>query len=209
MNIFQWKKRNTGFTLIETIVSIVILSSAIVGPMMLSAHSMKASRDAKLELEATHLAEEGIEIVHNVRDNNSAHDTSALHENWMGSPNQIFTHCNLGCVPDVTKNSVSGVWASDVLVPCPSGVCTSKERVYYNPDTGLYDQGAVTLTSPWTPSPFTRSIMVEAVGGGGNPQSQVRVHVTVSYISYNGAMRTITMTEDLYNWFPCLPTTCP
>src|SRR3989338_8054755 len=84
-NFHDMKKNahTTGFTLIESIVAISVLTLAVAGPLTLAAHSLKASRDARAEFIATHLAEEALEVVHNIRTNNSANDNTADRSEWM------------------------------------------------------------------------------------------------------------------------------
>lgn len=206
------KKKNKGFTLIEAVVSITLLTFAVVGPMMLSAQSIRATREARLQLIATHLAEEGIEIVHNIRDNNSVDDTSSNRDEWVdGSTIQIdiLNECkNNGCIVDIIEHpsvsgnagSGSGVWTDEALVRCNGGSCDNV--VYQNPTTGLYRQRESGLSAPWVATPFTRVIQVTGVDAGFNSLRQVKVTSTVTYKTYGGATRTISANEDLYNWFP-------
>ena len=193
MNIPHTQK---GITLIETAVAVTILVAAITGPMTLASQSLKASRDARNELIATHLAEEGIEIVHNIRDNNSATDVTAQRTAWM---NSITASCSLGCVIDPTDHSTP-VWGPNVLLACPGGDCTSVKYLYYNPGTGLYKQNLSAPGAPWGATQFTRVITVESVGPALH---QARVTAVVTYPGF-GNIHTVTLTDDLYNWFPPL-----
>lgn len=203
-------RRNTtkGMTLIESIVSITILAAAITGPMVLASQSLKASRDARAELVATHLAEEGIEVVSSIRENNSANDMTTTRDNWMiqsPSGQNIINLCDTGdgCVVDVTDHS-SGVWGTNALIQCPLGDCTTLSSVYYYPDTALFRQYSSPLASPWAISPYKRSVKIIGVDNGINSVRQVRVISTVTYPGYNGNLHTITLNEDFYNWFPAL-----
>jgi len=210
------KQKSRGFTLIESIVAVTLLAVAIVGPMTLSAQSIRATREARLELVATHLAGEGIEIVHNIRDNNSAKETDSVNRSdWMdGSTIQIniIQECSnggFGCIVDVIEHPLvsgnsgggSGVWTDEALVKC-NGTCV--DAIYQNPSTGLYRQHKSGLGAPWVRTPFTRIIHVTGVDSASNPLRQVKVVSTVTYETYGGATRTISANEDLYNWFPNL-----
>lgn len=212
----QTQKKNKGFSLIETVVAVTLMSIAIIGPMTLSAQSIRATREARLQLTATHLAEEGVEIVHNIRDNNSAEDLSSNRVEWMSGSAlhtqlQIINQCSQagGCIVDVIEHptvsgragSGSGVWTNRSLVRC-NGICFN--TVYQNPNTGLYRQRSSGLGAPWVATPFTRVIQVTGVDSGSNPLRQVRVVSTVTYRAFNGATRTVSVNEDLYNWFPNL-----
>ena len=194
-------QRSTGgITLVETVVAVTILVAAITGPMTLASQSLRASRDARNELIATHLAEEGVEIVHSVRDNNSATDVSGTHTAWM---NTLYPACIKGCGADPTDHSVP-VWGPNALVGCPAGDCSVVQNLYYNPATGLYKQSANPLSSPWSITPFKRVITLQGIDDVGVPVRQVRVTSTVTYSSFSNTPRTVTVVDDLYNWFPRL-----
>src|SRR3989344_1098546 len=66
-----------GFSVIEVIVAIAILASAGVALWILSAISLRTVRIARQELIAANLAQEGIEIVRNIRDSNWLDDRRA------------------------------------------------------------------------------------------------------------------------------------
>lgn len=61
-----------GFTLIETFVAITILLITVLGPMSLMSNALKNSRYIKDEIIATHLAQEGVELMIDQRNNNEA-----------------------------------------------------------------------------------------------------------------------------------------
>src|SRR3989338_503600 len=64
------RRLTTGFTLIETLVAISLLTVAIVVPMSLVTKSLSTAYYARDQVTAFHLAQEAIEIVRHVRDNN-------------------------------------------------------------------------------------------------------------------------------------------
>ena len=80
--IFAWRKSvvsyqlsvvkrfQKGFTLIETLVAIAILLIAVVGPISLIGDALHKLYYAKDQIIAINLAQEGIEVVRQVRDSN-------------------------------------------------------------------------------------------------------------------------------------------
>jgi hypothetical protein len=106
-------------------------------------------------------------------------------------------------VLDVTARNAALVWSPGAVVPCVPD-CSSVSSVYYNPNTGLYRQSAVALTAPWQKSAFSRVITIVGVDDPVNPQRQARIQVTVSYLGFGGAMKSVVVKDDLYNWFPPL-----
>lgn len=204
MSYHNHKKK--GFTLIETIVSLAVLSLSVAGPMTLAAHSIKASGAAKNELIATHLVEEGLEVVRNIRDNKSAEDTSdrvgpVNGYIWMQG---IYDNCKTapGCVIDITQHASPNVWNNaTAIIPCPAD-CSTRAIIYRNPSTSLYRQSASALGSPWLNTQFTRTILMTGIDDPVTPERQVRVTVTVTYPGYGSIIRTMRVTQDVYNWFP-------
>lgn len=193
-----------GFTLIETIVAVMILSIAVTGPLYLASRTLRVSQDARNELIASHLAMEGIEVIHNIRDNNSADDTSMTRDEWMENPPlQIVGSCTSGCTIDITESSASDVWEQFVLKACASGDCSGDGKVYRHKTTGLYRQNNSAFSSDWEFTGFTRWIEVEGIDGP-NPLREVEVRVFVTYTSVTGATLTTALTEHLFNWFPTL-----
>jgi hypothetical protein len=177
------------------------------GPMTLAASSLRASRDARNELIATHLAEEGVEVIHNIRDNNASNYTTGP---WYASilPSTLTPiGCDgLGCAIDISVQDPILIWPitpADPVIPCGAD-CSVISQVYYNPDTGLYRQSATPLTSPWITSPFKRTIVASAVDNAPTPQRQIHLVVTVTYLGYGNTERKVVINDDIYNWFPPL-----
>ncbi len=61
---------NKGFTILEVMLSIFILTAAVVGSFSLIQQTLHASSLNQSKLIAYYLGQEGIEIVRNIRDNN-------------------------------------------------------------------------------------------------------------------------------------------
>lgn len=70
MKIAKLKIKNCGFTLVETILAISVVSVAIATAAQLTQSSLKMGRASMNQYIAFHLAEEGLEIVRNLRDSN-------------------------------------------------------------------------------------------------------------------------------------------
>lgn len=59
--------KSNGFSLLEVIIAIAIITIALVGILSLTNLSLKASSTAKMRLIASGLAQEGVEIVRSIR----------------------------------------------------------------------------------------------------------------------------------------------
>jgi type II secretory pathway pseudopilin PulG len=183
-------KPSKGFTIIELIISIFILSLAVVG--IFSAFSMMVilTADAADKLTATYLAQEGMEIVRNVR------DTNWLNMDLCDSGKTI--PANVSCPSswvDGLTTTENGADNSPVDCSCPVGDdCTSKgcnadyttgtniatgatqmanwassDGDYLNIDaaTGFYDYKAGTRTK------FKRKILITPVADANGTENYI------------------------------------
>src|SRR3990167_4310326 len=60
--------RSAGFTLVETLVAVMLLSVAVVAPMSLAARSLGSAYYARDQITAFYLAQEAIEALRSIRD---------------------------------------------------------------------------------------------------------------------------------------------
>ena len=74
-------KRSRGFTLVETLIAISIFSVSVVAMMSILGTGIYDTNYAKKKMAASYLAQEGIEYIRNVRDNDVLY-TSATGNNW-------------------------------------------------------------------------------------------------------------------------------
>lgn len=65
---FDVTQKGGGFTLVETLVAVSIFSMSILGLISILASSISNTNYVKQKMEASYLAQEGIEYVRNVRD---------------------------------------------------------------------------------------------------------------------------------------------
>jgi type II secretory pathway pseudopilin PulG len=202
-----------GITLIETVVAVTVLIFALGGPFLMAAKSLKASGYAREEVAAARLAEEGLEIVHNMRDNNAAEsDAGRTWDTGFANPK-----CATGCIIDIVKQQGNvlndSIWktggGNDAAILDCVGVCDGEEhRVYKNTTTGLFRQFRLAEYGG-NPDPgyvktnMTRIIRIIPQGGLNN--REYKVESIVSY--YAGPnLRTITLTDTILNWFPSMNT---
>ena len=186
-------RNNTGFTLLETLVAISILITAIVGPLTLAAQTIRSQQVAKYNLIAANLAQEGAEFIRNYRSNNILYWRIAKKRDatldplkrWMDGMDECF---NSGCGIDA--------WYVDApsLPSCPGGVC----ELFYDQSSNLYTH--INCAGCET-TPFRRAVIIKTVPEGTPiaTADEVRVRVTVSWSGILGA-RSLTATTHLLNW---------
>src|SRR3989344_2346193 len=174
------KKEKGGFTLVETLVAIAILLLAVAAPLSLATKSLNSSVLSKQQITASFLAQEAMEYIRNVRDENVI-----KHGDWLHADSGIQNCFNGKCIVDPTITS-----GTDNIKKCQSGNCPP---LRYRQSNGVYsyDTGVGTDYSI-----FTRVVeMADVVN-----DREVAVIVTISWLGPNAAAYKVIARENLTNW---------
>jgi len=92
-----------GFTLIEVLVAGFIITMGAGASFALVQRTLGFTTNAAFQLEASYLAQEGMEIVRNIRDANFL----KIHKGEGGVWTDGLTGCGAGCQADYTQSSLS------------------------------------------------------------------------------------------------------
>jgi type II secretory pathway pseudopilin PulG len=165
------KFKNKGFSLMEIIIAIGVIITALVGSVALISYSISSTRLSRSRITAQGLAQEGLEIVRNIRDNNwlafkrKASDwrDGLLEGNWR------VEYDKLQLLPD----------ASSTLMLDPSGF-------YFYQDQGIRTGSVVT--------PFQRRVGIEYIG-----DNQIKATSEIIWQEY-GRNNSLKVETRLYNW---------
>ncbi len=170
-----------GFSFIEVLVSIFILVIAITASFSVLQGILSYNVTNSSRLVAAYLAQEGIEIVRNIRDGNWLESRTNSVTSW----DEGLTGCGgNGCRADY-NHSYSPLDREDPTLPD-----YPVEGQFLNIDSsGFYGYGS----SPTT-TKFQRKIVITQ--GAIN---ELKVNVTVSW-QEKGSSNTLSALENLYNW---------
>ncbi len=180
-----------GFTLVETMVAVTVLAIALVGPFTAVQHALSASYVARDELIASSLAQEGMEYVRSIRDNNYLNGRT-----WMDDLS-TFTNCfginpSGYCTVDPTRGDIH---TDSTQNPAMVGYGNiNNVPPLYLSTIGLYNQQNI-----GTKTRFTRSVRITCLGGSCATATEVQVVVTVSWISARQSY-SVTVTDNLRDW---------
>ncbi len=190
--IAKYKKQNNrGFTLIETLVAVMILASSIVGPLSIASRSLNNALVAKDQITAFFVAQDAVEYVRYVRDTNRL-----LGADWLlgtggtGAGIDLSTSCSTaqGCYLDTTAAVVG---AGDVPTACdPTNGCP---LLNYDLANSRFTYASVASTI--TRSLFTRKITLTAITA-----TEQQLVVTVSWKDVGGTTRSVTVNENIFAW---------
>ncbi len=182
------RKTFRGFTLIESLVAVTILTFAVIGPMVTASRVIVASQIARDQLVASYLAQEGVEYVRSVRDNEYlANRQTTPAETW-----QDF----LDAVDQCDATSPQNATRACTLHPINGlsiGSCTvggeSCAQLYLS--GGLY----TTTQSSGTLTPFTRTIQVYAISA-----TDERIVSTVTWSFHGTNNYSVSVSDHLTPW---------
>lgn len=165
-----------GFTLVETMVAISLLTIAIVAPMTLTTQSLSSAYYSRDQITAFHLAQEAMESVRHARDSN-------VLKNALGIQSDLLQ--------DIPRDTLFTVDTTngDLMTAC-SGTCPVLKN-----SGGLYGYGS---DPSWTPTHFTRTVLATIVPDSNN--DEVNISVTVSWQTGSFNSRSFTISENLFRW---------
>ncbi len=172
--------KKSGFTLVEILVAISILSIAILATFTAVSQSLKATNFSEDQIIAYHLADEALEYIRNKRDSNAIQHIIALGSGstypWLTG---VLDRCvTTACYVDIPNNTITA--CSSNAASCPV--------LLYNSGNGLYNHllGNTTM--------YKRSVALTMIDA-----TEASFTVTVSWTAQN-ITKNYTQTMVLKNW---------
>lgn len=171
-----------GFTLVETMVAISLLAIALIGPYVAVQNAVQSSYVARDQLVASQLAQEGVEYVRWIRDNNYLNsrtwmDTLSTYSCYGASPTNY-------CTVDPTQGDIHSVPGAVAAFSA-----TSTAGYLYISESGLYNQQSL-----GTESKFKRLVRVYTITG-----NEVKVVVQVLW-STGPRSYSVMVIDNLQDW---------
>jgi len=142
--------KKDGFTLVETLVAVAILMIAIAGPLTIANQALTAALGSRNAMIATYLAQDGMESIKNIKDNNVSSGTT-----WLDR-----ITCSGICSTPHASNL-----AADVGWDIESTVCDSINNclMYTNDSKSAYFYNGNPVNGDHA-TPFTRSYSIKTFG---------------------------------------------
>lgn len=130
-----------GFSLVEVMVSMAILTLGISAVMILMTNNIRSAGEARDEVIAVGLANEGLEIVRNFKENNKTFKTGSKSEgDYTVDVNSTFATFN----PNVSGSKKLYTNSSNFFVQASTGGLDTK---FYRKISLLNGSGLITVTS--------------------------------------------------------------
>lgn len=193
------KKLVSGFTLVESLVAISILSLSIAAAFTAAQNGIRNSTVAKDQTTAFYLAQEVMEYIKNVRDENALYSIANpdTPRNWLygiyplGSPCESGKVCQIDVPLKVAEDCpTSGAASTGVAITNdPPYLC---DNLRQNAVTGLFG-----YTASWPVSRFKREVQIRTIT---NIEADTEVEVVIS-VSWTGSAGTkfFQASETLFN----------
>lgn len=153
------RTNETGFTIIETLVAVTVLMIAVAGPLVVAGKGLIGAEIGKNQLIASYLAQESMEVLKNIRDNNVDDEID-----WLTD----LTTCNYTAKCDAS--SIGFGLGPSVKTDCGAGYC----RLYLDSSVGYIN------TNTGAPaSKFQRAFYLHDAGTTNQCSSVSECTVTV------------------------------
>lgn len=181
--------KQKGFTLIETLVAIFILTMTIGALLTLTTGGFYSVRYARNQIVANSLMQESLEYIRNDRD--SAMLAGTTWDTWRGNMNSAGCFSNT-CYVDPYTTGVN-IQSCSSVDHCPS-VTYYSDRYFYGYDGNSYP---FAIGQKYTTS-FVRSVAMSYANSGAD-QNQVVVTVKVKWLNGTNP-KEVSQSTLLTNW---------
>lgn len=193
----------SGFTLIETMVAVSILTLSIAGPLFAANRAIVSAATARDRLTASYLAQEGVEYVRAMRDDvflvayqaggAGVSDTAwANFLTFIAQCRPTGAEPTKACSLDTYPTVLTGVGSGLSLESCTGNACTRPLYLVNGVYTLQSNLGGVQ-------KPFSRTVQVVDISGTPDTYPDKRIVSTVSW-NYHNTPYSVTVTDHLTPW---------
>lgn len=177
--------KKNGFTLVEMLVAISILSLSILASFTAVSSNIRNAKYSEDRIVASFLASEAIEYIKNVRDENVIRNIQGIPTNspvnWLRDISATISDpCyNRSCIMDSIENTITACTSDHNSCPFL--------RKHYSKIYGY--------NSSWTLTKYKRSVAVTSISS-----TEATVSVTVTWLAPDGTTKTYSLSEIIRNW---------
>lgn len=179
------RKLLTGFTLVETLVAVSILSISILAGFTAVQGSLRNSSLTKDQITAFFLAQEGVEYVKNIRDENALYNLAnpGSPRNWLYGLTESGNPCFFGNVCRIDSYAKQAVFCGTADGDCPN----------LNQSISGSTIGLFAYTAGWSTSRFKRELKFQSITA-----NEVYLNVRITW-TQAGILQTLEIKQLLFN----------
>jgi len=217
MRKFGYGKRTTGQSMIEAIVALGILMTAVSAALTLVTSAVRANKESESSIVAANLAREAIEVARGLRDTNWLSDRA-----WDTGLYSTINSNDCTAIPvfDPTKQS-TGFWQMDFSVDALTDAAARVFRISAGGDAlrppGLFLQSPTTPANA-VPTGFSRLLTLKSIcRDRSKPSTDTSVNISCACVAGaetkigiqavvdiiwggRGGTRSLRIEETFYNW---------
>jgi len=203
--INKLRQKLKGFTLVETLIAVLLLATAIAGPLTIASKSLIVALVAKDQVTAFFLAQDGVEYIRFIRDTNKLQNAD-----WIDGTGGDYTGVDMspclnsnGCYTDSTGQQINS--GGNNILACGS-LCPFMRYGSLNDSNPANDRFRYWPTNS-TNEPTTIFRRTIKLTPGTNPE-EATVEVTVSWSDTGGVTgagcptgtRCVIVRENIFDW---------
>src|SRR3989344_1335023 len=182
-----------GFTLIETLIAVLILTTAIAGPLTIASKGLTATLVAKDQISAFYLAQDAVEYVHFLRDSACL----AAGPQPGGCPAAAWLSSLTACTSaDGSKSCYFDSLEHNPALPAPRvGSC---DTMRYDTITNSFNYN---VSGTLTPQRYVRTVTIKNDSTGAQTRvDEAILTVTIDWSDMGGITHTAVVRENLFRW---------
>lgn len=191
---FKLTNITRGFTLIETLLAVLLLTTAIAGPLTIASNALNSGVVAKDQITAFYLAQDAMEYVRFIRDTACLRTAASAPAGGCpvsGADGWLYDLVQGGCVSADANNPV---YCKIDSVQGTVSTFASTDILKYDSSNRYYSY----TTGTQTPQQFTRKISI--INDPATPD-EATVTVTVTWRNLAGITHApITIRENILRW---------
>jgi len=179
---------NKGFTLVELLITITVILVGLVGTFTAVQQGITTIDYARSRLTASLLAQEGVEIVKNIRDTNLLEGRSVSIDWHEGLDPEDYTPGATSKVYEVEYEDIEDLASSFTTLGCDP--CIFDDLRFLTQDNnGFYGYSGATVTR------YKRMVRMEKIA-----ENHLRLTITVYWRTRNGN-RDFVLIQEMFAWW--------
>lgn len=210
-----------AFTLVETLVSTMVITTVILGPLMVASNASAYARQTKDTMTAIYLAQEAIELLHHQQDSIYLRCVGERTTTCISGTNETQSEAAWRMFRDRLSNNAQGAscYAANAASGCAYDFIDMTTNEDFNPtkygassnlcnnlsldSNNIYVcTGAHAVGAGYTLTPFSRAVYITSIptitGSDANYNDDLRVNVVVSFKRSSGYVRQVKIVEFLH-----------
>lgn len=198
------QSKATGFTLIETVVALGVIVAAVVGPVALITRGLFVFSFPRNKVIAANLAQEGLEEIRLIRENNIACgdlDGTGVWP-WTADPDGGIMGGTYGVDMQTSFRTLAGAPGVCASIKSPRLLSSYSNPLRLDSASGTYGYQDGTPTAFYRRVQVTLPLNPENPGGGmpSIPAEDLMDVVSTVTWSERGIGRSVSVSERFYNW---------